>query len=86
MTMNLYQVWTKEYDWCAYCIAGTRNLAKLRVAREFDCEYIDMRCETVCKGINSEIADVIDSEDHPMYYLVAECGHCYVDEDGEEVM
>lgn len=83
--MNLYQVWTKDYDWCAYCAAGTRNHAKLMVAKEFGEEYTDMRCKTIRRGVNAEIADVIDSDLHPLYHLVKECGYCYVDIDGEEV-
>ena len=84
--MNLYQVWTSEYDWCAYCIAPTRSKAKLMVAHEFGEEYTDMRCKTIRKGVNAGFACVIDSELHPLYHFVTEFGCCYVDENGEDVL
>lgn len=85
--MNLYQVMTKEYEWCAYCIAPTRSKAKLMVAQEFGEEYTDMRCKTIQKGVKVENATVIDSDLHPMYHIVTECGHkYYTDEERAEII
>lgn len=76
--MNLYQVSDWTYDWCCYTFDINRNKAKLAVAKEFDIDYIDMRCKTLAKNVK-EINEptVVYSEDHKYYPIVKKLGYEY---------
>ena len=50
--MNLYLVHSCESEWGLYCFAHSANKAKMLVAHEMDDEYINMRCETIRRGVN----------------------------------
>jgi hypothetical protein len=55
----------------------TRNKAKKRVAEHFFCDYIDMRCKTLRKGVNFTYPKTVDSEDDEGYSVVLQCGFHY---------
>ena len=78
--MNLYIVYDKNYDWCCFAFDVSRNKAKLRVAEEFYCDYIDMRCKTIKKGLNISSPFLVDHPDTEGYDIVKQCGYEYEDE------
>lgn len=81
--MNLYLVWDKQYEWCCYVFAVSRNQAKLMVAELFSQEYIDMRCKTLRKGLcNPQEPATVDYTDDYLYEIVKQCGYEYTEEEG----
>ena len=83
--MNLYMVYDGNYDWCCFAFDTTRNRAKMRVAREFDCEYTDMRCKTLKKGVNIPAPMLVTHPEDKGYDIVQACGYSYGtdEEEGE---
>ena len=77
MTMNLYRVCDKHYEWSCFVFAPTRNRAKMLVADHFFENYIDMRCKTLKKGVNINYECVVDCEEDANYKLVQKCGFHY---------
>ena len=75
--MNLYQVWDKNYEWCCFAFDTSRNKAKLRVAESFFCDYIDMRCMTVKKGVNVQVPMLVDHPNAEGYDMVLYYGGRY---------
>lgn len=75
--MNLYMVLDNNYDWCCFAFDTSRNRAKKRVADEFFCEYIDMRCRTLRKGVNVPIPMLVTHLDDDGYDMVLRCGYQY---------
>lgn len=82
--MNLYRVCTSDYEWCCFVFDITRGRAKAKVANEFDCEYIDMRCQTMRKGVNVPFPAVVSSPDDKEYEWVTKCGCRYMTEEERE--
>jgi hypothetical protein len=81
--MNLYMVLDNNYDWCCFAFDTSRNKAKLRVAKEFDCEYIDMRCKTLMKGVCVYTPMLVTHPDDNGYDMVLNCGYSYTTEEDE---
>ena len=77
MTLNLYMVMDSNYDWCCYVFETSRNRAKLRVADEFDFNYLDMRCKTLKKGVNFPYAKLVEDKESKGYDIVKQCGYEY---------
>ena len=76
--MNLYRVTDWTYDWCCFTFDTTRNKAKLAVAKEFDIDYVDMRCKTLVKDVKeTNEPSVVYSEDHKDYPIVKKLGYKY---------
>lgn len=78
--MNLYMVCDSNYDWCCFAFDTSRNRAKMRAAEHFFCEYTDMRCKTLRKGINVSDPKLIYDEDCEGYDIVKNCGFKYEDD------
>lgn len=76
--MNLYIVWDSNYDWGCFAFDTSRNNAKMRVAKEFDCEYVDMRCKTLSRGVNVPIPMLVAHPDDEGYDKVLDCGYNYI--------
>lgn len=83
MTTNLYMVLDANYDWCCFAFDISRNRAKMRVAKEFGCEYTEMRCKTLRKGVNVPLPMLVDSPDAEGYDMVLACGYHYKTEEEE---
>lgn len=80
--MNLYQVADAQYEWCCFVFDVSRNRAKASAAEYFGCDYIDMRCKTLKKGLQSvQIPTIVDSDADEEYKVVLECGYRYYDEE-----
>ena len=77
ITTNLYMVMDSQYDWCCFAFDTSRNKAKLRVAEEFGCEYTEMRCKTLKKGVNVPIPMLVTHPDDFGYDTVLKCGYEY---------
>ena len=75
--MNLYMVMDANYDWCCFAFDTSRERAKLRVAKEFDNEYIEMRCKTLKKGVNVPLPMLVTHPDDEGYDIVLQCGYQY---------
>ena len=75
--MNLYMVLDNSYEWCCFVFDTSRNRAKKRVADEFYCEYIDMRCKTLKKGVNIPIPMLVTHPDDNGYDMVLNLGYQY---------
>lgn len=83
MAYNLYLVMDSNYDWCCFAFETTRNKAKLIAANEFDCDYKDMRCKTLEKGVDISRAMLVTCEEDDGYNLVKELGYEYREGDSE---
>lgn len=81
--MNLYMVLDNNYDWCCFAFDTSRNKAKKKVADEFYCEYIDMRCKTLKKDINVSAPMLVTHPDDKGYDIVLGYGFHYATEDEE---
>ena len=81
--MNLYMVLDNNYDWCCFAFDTSRNKAKKKVADEFSCDYIDMRCKTLRKGVNVLIPMLVTHPNDNGYDMVLNCGYHYATEDEE---
>jgi len=77
MLYNLYRISDNNYDWCCYTIDVSRNKAKLAVAKEFDIDYIDMRCKTLAKNVNCDRPILVYDEDCDGYDIVRSFGYEY---------
>ena len=78
----LYNAGYRNYDWCCFAFHVSRNRAKLRVAKEFGCEYTDMRCKTLKKGVNVLVPMLVTHPEDKGYDIVQNCGYSYgTDED-----
>lgn len=81
MSLNLYMVLDSQYDWCCFAFDVSRNKAKMRVAEHFGCDYTEMRCKTLKKGVNVAIPMLVDHPDEKGYDLVKQCGYEYKEEE-----
>lgn len=81
--MNLYMVLGANYDWCCFAFDTSRNRAKKRVADEFFCDYIDMRCKTLKKDVNVPAPMLVTHPDDNGYDIVLDYGFHYATEDEE---
>ena len=79
--MNLYMVLDANYDWCCFAFDTSRNRAKKRVADEFFCDYIDMRCKTLKKDVDISEPMLVTHPDDNGYNIVLGCGFHYADEE-----
>lgn len=79
--MNLYCIWNKDYEWCCFVFETTRNRAKHRGASYFGERYIDMRCQTLKKGVNMPTPHVVDDIDAPGYDMVLKLGYSFAEEE-----
>ena len=84
MTMNLYSVCDKHYEWCCYVFAPTRNRAKVLVAQHLFQDYIDLRSQCLKKGVNIPYCLVVDCPEDESYDLVLKCGYKYMTEEEAE--
>ena len=75
--MNLYMVLTSQYDWCCFAFDVSRNKAKIAVAQEFDCEYTEMRCKTLKKGVNILSPMLVTDDESEGYEIVKSLGYEY---------
>ena len=66
-----------NYDWCCFAFDTSRNRAKKSVADEFYCDYIDMRCKTLKKGVNVPAPMLVTHPEDKGYDLVLNCGYHY---------
>lgn len=81
--MNLYMVLDSNYDWCCFAFDTSRNRAKKRVADEFYCDYIDMRCKTLKRDVNVPVSMLVTHPDDKGYDVVLSCGFHYATEEEE---
>lgn len=81
--MNLYLVTDANYDWACFAFDTSRERAKLRVAKEYGNEYIEMRCKTLKKEVNVPLPMLVTDADDEGYDIVLQCGYHY-DTDEEE--
>ena len=81
--MNLYLVKYDNFEWSCFAFDTSRGRAKLRVAKEFGKEYIEMRCKTLKKGVNVPLPMLVTHPDDEGYDIVQKCGYHY-DTDEEE--
>ena len=72
-----------NYDWWCFVFDTSLNRAKKRVADEFYCDYIDMRCKTLKKGVNISIPMLVTHPDDNGYDIVFDYGFHYATEDEE---
>lgn len=79
--MNLYLVCDADYEWGCFAFDTTRNRAKYSVARQFDEEYINMRCKTLKKCINIHSPMIVDCDTDKGYDIVLACGYHFMDEE-----
>ena len=79
--MNLYMVFDSNYDWCCFAFDTSRNRAKMSVAEEFDCDYIEMRRKTLKKGVNVTASMLVTNPDDNGYDIVKNCGYEYGSDD-----
>lgn len=79
--MNLYMVLDNNYDWCCFAFDTSRNRAKKKVADEFYCDYIDMRCKTLKKDVDVFEPMLVTHPDDNGYDIVLGYGFHY-DEEG----
>lgn len=79
--MNLYSVSDCNYEWCCFVFDTSRNRAKMRVAKYFDMDYIDMRCKLCKRGVNISMPMIVDDETSDGYDVVLNCGYHYLSED-----
>ena len=79
--MNLYMVLDINYDWCCFAFDVSRNRAKMRVAENFGCEYTEMRCKTLSKGVNVPIPRLVETDTDEGYDVVLACGYHYATEE-----
>ena len=79
--MNLYMVLDANYDWCCFAFDTSRNRAKKRVANEFGCDYIDMRCKTLKKDVNVLIPMLVTHPNDNGYDIVLNYGFRYPEEE-----
>ena len=86
MLLNLYRVSYCYSEWCVFVFDTSRGRAKARTAREFDGEYIHMRCQSLMRGVNVPFPMIVSSPDDEGYEHVLKCGHQYAsDEELEEL-
>ena len=74
--MNLYLVNSLFHGYSCFVFDSTRNKAKYIVSREFDDEYIDMRCFTLVKGLDVP-AMIVTCSDDDGYDIVKSFGYEY---------
>lgn len=79
--MNLYLVHSCESEWGCYCFAHSANKAKMLVAHEMDDEYINMRYETLRRGVNVPFEVVVLDDEQPEYEHVKRCGFEYKEDE-----
>lgn len=75
--MNLYMVLDNNYEWCCFAFDTSRNKAKKKVADEFYCEYVDMRCKTLKKNIDVSAPMLVTHPNDKGYDIVLSCGFHY---------
>lgn len=75
--MNLYMVLDANYDWCCFAFDVSRNRAKKRVADEFGCDYVEMRCKTLRKGMNVPVPMLVTCPEDKGYDIILNCGYAY---------
>lgn len=81
MTLNLYMVMDSNYDWCCFAFDSSRNRAKMSVAEKFSCDYTEMRCKTLKKGVNVSVPMLVTHPDDTGYDIVKSCGYGYKEEE-----
>ena len=58
--MNIYWCNEKNEPYGLFVIASTRGRAKLLYATETDCDYLDVRMQTMRRGVNEHFEGTID--------------------------
>ena len=84
--MNLYWVTEEGAEWVVFVFAQTRNKARSMLhADDKGVEYITTRARLIGKTEEVKQETLVDTERHPLYWIVKKLGWTFTDLEGDEI-